>query len=162
MVLTGFMEASEGTVLRFENGVETDLSIAALKTSIATPYLELYEDLTLIEMIEFQAKFRSFINNLSNKEVMHLMDLAPHANKRISHFSSGMRQRVRLGLTILTDSSLIALDEPVSNLDRRAIDWYRNLLNDFAFNRTIVVSTNHNQDEYIRSEITFDVASAKT
>ena len=161
MVLTGFMEASEGSVLRSENGVPFDVADAALKTSIATPYLELYEDLTLIEMIEFQAKFRSFVTNLSNSEVIRLMDLEPHANKRISHFSSGMRQRVRLALTILTDSSIIALDEPVSNLDRRAIEWYRNLLGEFALNRTVVVSTNHNEDEYLRSDIAFDVASAK-
>lgn len=161
MVLVGFMEASEGSIKRTLSGKDIDFQEAALCTSIATPYLELYEDLTLIEMIQFQNKFRPFIQNIQIPEIIDMMELTPHTNKRIAHFSSGMRQRVRLGLAILADSSVIALDEPTSNLDKNAITWYRNLLQHYSFNRTVIVSTNHNTDEYLRSDLSFDVLSAK-
>jgi ABC-type multidrug transport system ATPase subunit len=70
-----------------------------------------------------------------------------------------MRQRVRLALAILTDSEVLCLDEPTSNLDRNAISWFRDLLEQNSTNRIVLVSTNHNVDDYLRADLTLQMNS---
>jgi ABC-type multidrug transport system ATPase subunit len=127
--------------------------------SYAAPYLDLYEDLTLAEAIDFHMRFRKLRNDWSSDQVMQFMELARHRDKAIRNFSSGMRQRVRLALAILTDSAVLCLDEPTSNLDRNAVNWYRNLLEQHSSNRIVLVSTNHNTDDYLRADLTLQIDS---
>ncbi len=50
-------------------------------------------------------------------EVLELVGMAGHENKKIKEFSKGMKQRIGLGCAILPDTRLIFLDEPTSALD---------------------------------------------
>jgi ABC-type multidrug transport system ATPase subunit len=59
-----------------------------------------------------------------------------------------MKQRVKLGLAILTRSDLLLLDEPCTNLDKAGMEWYRNLVETYANGRIIVVCSNHQAIEY--------------
>jgi len=117
--------------------------------SMASPYMELIEDLTLSEIIEHQKQFKPFVNNLSAKEIITLMQLEHAAEKYLKNYSSGMKQRVKLGLAILADCPVLLLDEPCSNLDTNAIAWYQNMIRDFASNKTILVCSNTVKEEYL-------------
>ena len=66
----------------------------------------------------------------------------------LRHFSSGMKQRVKLGLAILSDTPALLLDEPVTNLDKAGIEWYRNLIERNSDNRLILISSNSVSDEF--------------
>jgi ABC-type multidrug transport system ATPase subunit len=66
----------------------------------------------------------------------------------VLHFSSGMKQRLKLALAILSDTPLLLLDEPASNLDTEAIAWYRALLRDHVGQRTMVVASNRQLQEH--------------
>jgi ABC-type multidrug transport system ATPase subunit len=68
-------------------------------------------------------------------------------HKQIRQFSSGMKQRVKLVLAILSDVPMILLDEPTMNLDKTGIEWYLELVNTFAGNRTIIICSNLHQTE---------------
>ena len=59
-----------------------------------------------------------------------------------------MKQKVRLALAILSNTPLLLLDEPTSNLDKKAIDWYQNLINNYSQNRLIIVCSNQQEYEY--------------
>ena len=59
-----------------------------------------------------------------------------------------MRQRVRLTLAILADCPILLLDEPVSNLDKTAIDWFKTLIKEYALHKTIIVCSNSIKEEY--------------
>ncbi len=59
-----------------------------------------------------------------------------------------MKQRVRLALAVLADTSLLLLDEPTSNLDKKAIDWYQQLVNEHSKERMIIVASNQQEYEY--------------
>ena len=59
-----------------------------------------------------------------------------------------MKQRVRLALAVLCNSPLLLLDEPTSNLDKKAIDWYQRLVNDYSKHRLIIVASNQIEYEY--------------
>ena len=67
--------------------------------------------------------------------------------KAIKYFSSGMKQRVKLALAVFSDTPLLLLDEPTSNLDEQGIAWYRSLISKYGVNRTLVVCSNQ-QHEY--------------
>jgi ABC-type multidrug transport system ATPase subunit len=116
--------------------------------SMASPYMELIEDFTLIETINHQKQFKSFVNNFSTEEIITLMHLEHAAEKYIKNYSSGMKQRVKLGLAILADCPVLLLDEPCSNLDANAIVWYQKMIKDFAQHKTILVCSNTVKEEY--------------
>lgn len=161
-VISGFITASEGTLTAEHPAgrpIEEDDYFKHL--SLAAPYLDLFEDLTLEESIAFQSRFRPFRQQLSTDSIVEILQLEAHRNKAIKYYSSGMRQRVRLGLAILTDAPLLLLDEPTSNLDRAAIDWYRALLASNSTDRTVIVSSNHNPDDYIKADLTIDITDYK-
>jgi ABC-type multidrug transport system ATPase subunit len=65
----------------------------------------------------------------------------------VKNFSSGMKQRLKLTLAIMSDTPLLLLDEPLSNLDENGATWYQQMVRDFAGDRTIVVCSNMNEKE---------------
>lgn len=160
-VISGFLSPSEGEVRYFSHNGEESPDASALMTSLAAPYLEVFEDLTLEESVKFQLRFRRFRGEMSAEEVIQATELATHRHKRVRHFSSGMRQRLRLALAILADSKLLCLDEPTSNLDKEAIQWYRKLLAQHCADRTVIVSSNHQSDDYLADDIRIDLADYK-
>lgn len=153
-IISGFLSPTEGSILFRESTQQAVLKSEKIPEfiTIAAPYLDLFEDLSLEETIDFHFKFRNAIRNLTREEIIDILDLKPHADKALRYFSSGMRQRVRLGLAILTNSPVLLLDEPTSNLDHNAIAWYKELLTAESENRTVIVSTNQNEDDYIKSD----------
>jgi ABC-type multidrug transport system ATPase subunit len=116
--------------------------------SYASPYLELFDEFTLIESIEFQAQFKPFFNGLTSKQIIELTQLEKAKDKQLKYYSSGMKQRVRLALAILCNSPLLLLDEPTSNLDKKSIDWYQNLVDQHSKQRMIIVCSNEQTYEY--------------
>lgn len=116
--------------------------------SFAAPYLELFEEFTLFETITFHAKFKPFFEGLDTTEIINILAFNKAKNKQLKYFSSGMKQRVRLALAILSNTPLLLLDEPTSNLDKIAIDWYQNLINTYSANRLIIVASNQQEYEY--------------
>lgn len=139
---------SEGTIEHSLKGKKIDLDQVYKYISYAAPYLDLFEEFTLIESIEFHSKFKSFQKGLNVNEIVKLTELEKAKNKQLKYYSSGMRQRVRLALAVLSDTPLLLLDEPTSNLDKKAIDWYQRLVNDFSNDRMIIVASNQQEYEY--------------
>ncbi|MDG1779834.1 MAG: ATP-binding cassette domain-containing protein [Flavobacteriales bacterium] len=160
-LISGFLSPSEGSLLFSKQGNTVEEKALFKEVSIAAPYLDVFEDLTLDEMINFQDQFRPWIGSLTSQDIVKELELEAHSHKQVKHFSSGMRQRLKLGLAILTDSSMVCLDEPSSNLDKAAVTWYRNLLTKYASNRTVFISTNHVEEEYIRKDLVIAVTDFK-
>lgn len=114
--------------------------------TIAAPYLELFEEFTFPELIDLQKEFKPFL--LSNNEIIEVSELSHAKHKAIKYYSSGMKQRAKLTLAVLSDVSLLLLDEPTSNLDFKSMQWYDNLIKQFALNKTIIVASNKQEAEY--------------
>ncbi len=113
---------------------------------ITAPYLELPEELSLIELLKFHFKFKNPISEMDLPEMMKVMYLHDHQHKPISIFSSGMKQRLKLGLCFFSDVSLLLLDEPTSNLDQKGISWYLDLVNKFSKDKTLVICSNDSRE----------------
>lgn len=147
-VITGNIMQSEGEVNYTISDSKIENETIFKHLSFAAPYLELFEEFTLAESIEFHAKFKPFYKELDTKKIIELTQLEKAKDKQLKQYSSGMKQRVRLALAILSDTPLLLLDEPTSNLDKKAIDWYQNLINNYSQNRLIFVCSNQQEYEY--------------
>jgi len=147
-VISGNVTVSEGTVEYSNNNTPIPVEDIFSQLTIAAPYLDLPEEYTLHEIITFHKAFKSFENNLTEKQVMDILELAHTREKNYKHFSSGMKQRVKLGLAILSKTPLLLLDEPSTALDAKSVLWYQNLIKDYGTSKTIIVFSNNKEEEY--------------
>ena len=146
--LTGYLTLNEGELTYSNNQEKIEEEKLYAYISLASPYLELVEDFTLQEQIEHAAIYKAFSNKLTTENIVELSGLAAHKDKYIKLFSSGMKQRLKLTLAILADAPILFLDEPTTNLDATVIDWYKNMIANYALHKTIVVCSNSIKDEY--------------
>lgn len=147
-VISGSLMESEGKINYWLDEKKIPQEEIYQHLSYAAPYLELMEDFTLKESISFHGKFKKWRGNISEKEILDLSGLSHTAEKQLKNFSSGMKQRVRLLLAILSDTPLLLLDEPCSNLDQQAMEWYGNLIRAHQSGRTIIVCSNQVKEEF--------------
>lgn len=108
--------------------------------SFAAPYLDLIEELTLLEHLQFHFTFKKA--TISFDQMILNAGLSGSENKMISEFSSGMKQRLKLILAFYCDTPIICLDEPTSNLDESGIAWYRSEILKLKSSRTILIASN--------------------
>jgi ABC-type multidrug transport system ATPase subunit len=141
-VLSGFMPHSEGLINYEDTQKSLTIDDYYKHLVVAAPYLELIEDFTLTEIIEFHIKFKPFKNNLSNNDFIDFIELPKAKNKEVKFFSSGMKQRVKLGLAFWSDCEILMLDEPTSNLDSMATDWYLRNVQTYSQNRLLMLCSN--------------------
>jgi ABC-type multidrug transport system ATPase subunit len=146
-VLSGQLSLSEGSV-KYINSVPLEASAVFKHISIAAPYLDLIEDFTMEEIIRFHFQFKKAVNNFSVNEIVGLTELEGSKDKVFKYFSSGMKQRVKLCLAILSDVNMVLLDEPLSNLDKNGVLWYKKLVSEYLKARLVVVCSNHDLNEY--------------
>lgn len=136
-VIGGYVTPSEGKV-----NLQGDFDKKHPQTdfAIVAPYLNLLEEFTLNEHLNFHAKFKTQL--ISNQEIIGFCGLSGNEDKQVSDFSSGMKQRLRLSLAFFYKYKIILLDEPTSNLDDKGVEWYRQLTADHANDRSLIIASN--------------------
>ncbi len=115
--------------------------------SICAPYLEVVEEMTLKEFLDFHHGFKPFLPGVTADSIIATLGLEKAANKQIRYYSSGMKQRVKLAQCIFSDTQIVLLDEPCTNLDIAGIELYHQLIDDHCKGRLVVVSSN-DEEEY--------------
>ena len=147
-VISGFLIPDKGTVTWKEGNTVIPAEKVHAHISVSAPYLEVPEEFTLSELLAFHSRFRPFQGDLSAEEALSISGLEHVHSRQVRNFSSGMKQRVRLTLALLSRSGMLLLDEPTANLDKKAIEWYAGLLEKYAGERTVVVCSNSQPADY--------------
>ena len=160
-VVAGALVPTAGTVAHALAGRNVEQEQVYRLVSIAAPYLDLYDDLSLREALETHARFKPFRAGIDPQAVARTAYLEAHWDKPVSHFSSGMKQRLKLALAILSDTPLLLLDEPASNLDTEGIAWYRELLLVHLEGRTLLVASNRQAEETFACDRSVEVMKWK-
>ncbi|TSD64950.1 ABC transporter ATP-binding protein [Inquilinus sp. KBS0705] len=160
-VLNGSLGPSAGTLQYFDGDATIPVESVFEHLSLAAPYLEVIEEFTLNEMIDFHFKFKAFKPGIDKAALTDILSLAGSQNKPIRYFSSGMKQRLKLALAFCSDTGMLMLDEPTSNLDTQGIDWYLNLVEKFSANRLTIICSNQ-QHEYSFCQHRLSIADYKS
>lgn len=160
-VINGNYTSSEGSIEYVINGQGIVQENIFKQISIATPYLELMEEFTMKEMLEFHGSFKPYLSGVTTPEIIDILGLGKSKDKELKYFSSGMKQRVKLALAILSDTPVVLLDEPTSNLDRAGVEWYQSLVDKYSIDRLFIVCSNKMKDEYFFCTHTLSVEDYK-
>lgn len=145
-VLSGHLTPSKGKVSFQNNGKDIDPDVVYRYISYAAPYIELIEEFTLEEALKFHAGLKPLLPGFTPAKLYELLALPRSRTKEIRFFSSGMKQRVKLALAVCTDTPVLLLDEPATNLDVQGVAWYKNLIADYAAERLVVIASNDPHD----------------
>jgi len=141
-ILNGSLSPSIGQIDFFKGDEKIDIEQVFKHLSLAAPYLELIEEFTLAEVIDFHFKFKPYKAGFDQSAVINLLGMPASKNKAIRYFSSGMKQRLKLALAFCADTPMLMLDEPTSNLDSQGVDWYLGLVEHYAQNRLTIICSN--------------------
>ena len=147
---------SEGTVL-YENIKSENIF---KHVSIAAPYLQLVEEMTLYEFLNFHSGLKNWLPAVTTTQIISILELEKATHKQIRYFSSGMKQRVNLAQAIFSNVPVVLLDEPTTNFDEEGISLYRSLVNNFCKSRLLIVSSNDKQEYNFCDEV-LDMKSYK-
>lgn len=138
-IIAGALTHSEGSVL-YTDPNNTNLKNPYQHIALAAPYLELIEEMTATEFLQFHSNFKPLTHKID--EVLAAVQLQQAAQKQIRYFSSGMKQRLKLAQAIFSKSDVLLLDEPTTNLDRDGVAMYLQLLSNYRAGRLLIISSN--------------------
>lgn len=141
-VLSGNMMASEGNMQYSIGNKQYTIENVYKQVSICAPYLEVVEEMTVKEFLEFHHGFKPFLPGITIDSMIRTIGLEKAIHKQIRYYSSGMKQRVKLAQCIFSDTAIVLLDEPCTNLDTEGIGLYHRLIAEHCKNRLVVVSSN--------------------
>ncbi|MEP6594698.1 MAG: ATP-binding cassette domain-containing protein [Ginsengibacter sp.] len=148
-LISGASMVSEGTVV-YENIKPEHIY---KYVSLAAPYLQLVEEMTLHEFLKFHFGLKNRLPTVTTTQIISTIELKKAAHKQIRYFSSGMKQRVNLAQAIFSNVPVVLLDEPTTNFDEEGILLYKDLVNNFCKSRLLVVSSNDKQEYDFCDEI---------
>ena len=145
-VIAGTAQASEGKISSRVTGFDGETTVAPedffRHIGLAAPYLELIEELTLTEFLDFHFSLKPALEGFNTALVIEYIGLTSARNRAIRLFSSGMKQRVKLAQAFFAKSPLLLLDEPTTNFDVQGILLYHKMVAELAKDRTLLICSN--------------------
>lgn len=156
----GILQLSEGKIEYALDDKQLENEEVYKQVSFCAPYLDVIEEMTLTEFLQFHNRFKSFINNFSIQNIIEEIGLTNAVTKQIRYYSSGMKQRVKLAQAIFSNASIVLLDEPCSNLDTKGIELYHSLIEKYCSERLVIVCSN-DEVEYSFTRERFSVLDYK-
>jgi len=145
-IISGLLSPSEGNIEYSSDSTSIKREDVYKYLNVAAPYTELLEEYTLYEMIDFHSGFKPANQSWDTKNWIEMMQLDSSAHRPMSQFSSGMKQRVKLGLALYSKAKIIFLDEPTSNLDENAKTWFFQHLDQQRKNKLVFIASNEEVD----------------
>lgn len=143
-MLLNLVKSDSGEIILFGNKV-SDNDFEVLKrigSIIEKPYF--YEKLSARQNLDLHCEYMGYYNKNHINEVLECIGLSKDADKKVSQYSLGMKQRLAIGRAILTKPELLILDEPINALDPEGIremrELFRKLNTDY---RTTIFISSH-------------------
>lgn len=160
-VLCGYSEPSQGKITWNTAKGQVIEDEIHQEVSVCAPFVDLFDNHSVREAVEFHFNFKKIVNILSVEDVINCCYLKGYEQKLISELSSGMKQRLKLAIVFLSDTPYLFLDEPCSNLDAKAIRWYQENLLKYRENRLLVICSNNKEEEHFICDKTINLENYK-
>ena len=116
-IILGIVEADAGTIVY--NGEDLTRTVMEKRGfNIVFQDYALFPNLNVYQNITYGLKNKPGISSEEEvEELIHLLGLEDHLNKRVDQLSGGQKQRVALARTMVMKPRILLLDEPLSALD---------------------------------------------
>lgn len=159
--IAGAVQATSGTITYTHNSSIINSDNVYKHLSLAAPYIELIQEYTLYELLQFHQNFKPLYPGHTISTIANSVGLTSALHKPLINYSSGMHQRVKLALAFFSTSNMLLLDEPTANLDAEGTALYHSLLAQYHYNRTVIISSNI-PAEYATCNHVIDIATYKS
>ncbi len=158
-MFTDLIRASSGQTLI--NGLNVRLNkkeaLASVGTLIETP--EIYPSLTPREALMMIAELRGVPAEERSKKIeaaVAEVHMDEWIDKRVGKFSKGMKQRICIASALLSNPSILLLDEPTTGLDPRGMSEVRDIVKSLKSKKRLIFMSSHLLSEV--SEVCDEVA----
>ncbi|HVX49923.1 MAG TPA: ATP-binding cassette domain-containing protein [Chitinophagaceae bacterium] len=141
-VIAGAINITEGNLQYTLENTKLAADVVYKHVGIVAPYLELVEEMTAKEFLIFHQTFKAYINGIAIDDILEAVGLKNASGKQMRYYSSGMKQRVKLAQAIFSDTAMVLLDEPCTNLDAPGYALYHKLVETYCPGRLVIVSSN--------------------
>jgi ABC-2 type transport system ATP-binding protein len=153
LMLTGQVSPTEGSLIWKSEDQIIEEHERQDYYSLASPALELPEEFTIDEWFHFHSSLKPFSSDITVNKIIELCEFPSKIkNKPLMHYSSGMKQRIKLCLSILGNEPLSILDEPLTNLDTKGIELYQTLIKEYQSKKCFIVASNREDEYYFCNE----------
>ena len=147
LLLCGQLLPTEGRIIHCIAQQSVPLNKLHQKVSLTSPALELNEDLNTKELFALHHKLKPLQTDNAAGVFASMAGFdAITMQKPIATFSSGMKQRVKLALASMSDTPLLILDEPFTNLDKSGEQFFYDLIEKFGHNRLLMIASNRAEE----------------
>ncbi len=152
-IISGWMLPTQGAVSYRLEGREIPNDRFYKYIDYVAPYLELVEELSLAEFIDFHFTHKNLQSGMSVDTFLQKIYLEKEKNKLLKYFSSGMKQRLKLGLGFFSQSPVLLVDEPTTNLDEKGKTWYSDQIQKLLHKKLIIIASNEEDDYSFADEV---------
>ena len=139
-IIAGYLTPTKGAINYTIDTAAISQTDLYKQISFVAPYQDVYRKMTVSELCRFHFSLRTW--RQGSNEALLFETVGLPLEVPISTFSSGMVQRLKLGLALHTNSSLLLFDEPTMNLDEKATAWFIDQLALLPFESTVVIASN--------------------
>ncbi|MEX1138678.1 MAG: ABC transporter ATP-binding protein [Bacteroidota bacterium] len=143
-ILAGVLSPTSGRVVYEASGSRLSSDEIRPLIGFVSPYLQLYDEFTAVEILDIIARIRSSGAHESARRrmLMEQFNLWDRKDDIVRTYSSGMKQRLKYVVALEHSPSILLLDEPTSNLDEDGINAVRKVVSEYGKSGVLVVATN--------------------
>lgn len=145
--LAGLLKPSSGSVQWVIDGEQVKRTNLKNRLGFAAPYVQLYEELTVRENLEFIQNVRSLNSSKPISNLLEPLGAAQLLERHFGELSTGQQQRIKLAASVIHDPDILLLDEPGSNLDRAGKEIILSFVERYKESDRMVVIASNQQDE---------------
>lgn len=146
-IISLLIQPTRGTISYRVNGEAIDRERTLRYLGLVGPYLQLYDDLTARENLQFFARMKELSDMEARmKDLLERFRLAGREDDLVKTYSSGMKQRLKYVFALLHDPEVLMVDEPRSNLDTEGIRTVYEVLEKQKKEHILIVATNEPED----------------
>lgn len=146
-IIAGVLAPTKGTVtlMRDDNRIPSEVTYRSV--GYHAPYLQLFEEFSAVENIQFFARIRDIkLDRADIESLLRKVGLPTDRKDAIRGYSSGMKQRMKLIFAILHSPEFLFLDEPTTNLDADGISIVYSIVEEHRNRGCVVIATNDQSD----------------
>ena len=145
--IAGLLKPTLGSVEWQRSNQTIDAEALRENLGFAAPYVQLYEELTVLENLTFLKDLHPPNSTADPDELIRQFQADPFRDDLYGELSTGQQQRVKFAAASINQPEILCLDEPGSNLDTSGLELIRQWLDQIKDKNGMVILASNQQDE---------------